>query len=175
MNLHAQTNAQQITAGATTAANAPKSFTEVYPAIAPSLRKLCDAGEDDSELPEFWQLFAAARGKKQQCFPALEALLSTRANDPASARVHPILPAKLYESLAQFKLGNPNIDKIHLGLSPFMMCPSGYPVLQSQQPTSNKQPLYNDKLRRRNRKFVRFTDFIDIYFQPPKGSPTINN
>lgn len=126
MNLQAQTAAQQVTAAATASAGAPKSFTEAYPAIAASLRNLCDAGDDDTELPQFWQLFAAAGGKKQQCFPALEQLLSSRANDPTSARVHPILPAKLYENLAQFKLGTPNIDDIHLGLSPFMMCPSGY-------------------------------------------------
>jgi hypothetical protein len=125
-NLQAQTAAHQVVAAASQAAAAPRTFTSVYPAIAPSLRKLCDAGDDDTLLPEFWQLFAAAGGKKQQCFPALEALLSTRANDPSSARVHPILPAKLYDSLAQFKLGNPNIDEINLGLSPFMMCPSGY-------------------------------------------------
>jgi hypothetical protein len=87
MNLQAQTAAQQTTAAAASAAAAPRSFTKEYPAIAPALRKLCDAGDDDTDLPEFWQLFAAAKGKKQQCFPALEALLATRANDPTSTRV----------------------------------------------------------------------------------------
>jgi hypothetical protein len=135
-NLQAQTVAHQVAAAASQAATTPKTFTNVYPAIAPSLRKLCDAGDDDTLLPEFWQLFAAAGGKKQQCFPALEALLSARANDPASAHVHPILPAKLYDSLAQFKLGNPNIDEINLGLSPFMMCPSGYFKADSQMKTN---------------------------------------
>ncbi len=137
LNLQAQTAAQQATTAATTAAGASKSFTEAYPAMAPSLRKLCDAGDDDTELPEFWKLFAAANGKKQQCFPALETLLALRAEDPASAQVYPILPAKLYESLAQFKIGNPNIDEIQLGLSPFMMCPTGYFKADNQMRTNS--------------------------------------
>jgi hypothetical protein len=135
-NLQAQTIAHQVTAAASQAATAPKTFSSIYPANAQSLRKLCDAGDDDENLPEFWKLFAAANGKKQQCFPALEALLTTRANDPTSARVQPILPAKLYDSLAHFKLGNPNIDDINLGLSPFMMCPSGYFKADSQLRTN---------------------------------------
>lgn len=137
VNLQAQTAAQQVTATAAVAATAPKSFSQAYPAMAPLLRNLCDAGDDDTELPEFWQLFAAAAGKKQQCFPALEALLAARATDPLSARVLPILPAKLYDNLSQFKVGNPNLDEIQLGLSPFMMCPVGYFKADSQIKTNS--------------------------------------
>jgi hypothetical protein len=63
-------------------------------------------------------------------------LLTTCANDPTLARLQPIQPAKLYDSLAHFKLDNPIIDDINLGLSPFMMCPSGYYKADSQMWTN---------------------------------------
>ena len=131
-NLQAQTTAQQAAAELAAAGPATKTFTVAYPAIGLSLRKLCDAGEDDDALPEFWKIFAAAQGKKQQCFPALEALLVARANDETSPSVLPILVAKMYDNLAHFKIGNHNVDEIPLGLSPFMICPIGYSKADNQ-------------------------------------------
>lgn len=66
-----------------------------------------------------------------------------RADDLDSARVHPILPAKLYDSIAQFKLGNTNVDDIPLGLSPFMMCPTGYFRADGQTKTNTLYTMLN--------------------------------
>jgi hypothetical protein len=111
----------------------PKTFTEAYRGMAPALRKLCGAGDDDERLPDFWKIFAAVNGKKNQGFPALEQLLTARANENDSSMVQPILPAMLYEYISLFRLGSRDLENISHGLSPFLMCPVGYHKAASQE------------------------------------------
>jgi hypothetical protein len=104
------------------AAAAPKSFTEVFPAHAPGMRRLCMAGNDD-QLPEFWRFFAIFDGKSGPAVSALNSLVNTRSNMEDSARVLPIISPAMFVKIRFFHLGSVDLDVITEGVSPFLMCP----------------------------------------------------
>lgn len=110
-----------------------KSFTEVYPGMAASLRKLCGAGDEDEALPLFWRTFAAATGKKGQCWPLLEALLNQRALEPDSTQIQQVLTNGFYDCIQNFRIGSTDIDNLTLGLTPFLICPAGYHKASAQR------------------------------------------
>ena len=107
-------------------AAAPKTVSEVFPAHAAKIRALCDAGNDDDLLPELWKQLARAGGKKTAGFNLFQELATARACDPTSARVHPIVSATLYEQISKFRIGTSDQEDLKIGLSPFLMCPTGY-------------------------------------------------
>ena len=105
---------------------ATRSFSVQYPASGPPIRRLCLVGDDDNQLPEFWRFLATVKTKKIQGLPALNNLVSSRAGHLESARVHPIISASLYSTIASFELGALDLEDITQGVSPFLMCPRGY-------------------------------------------------
>jgi hypothetical protein len=112
---------------------AQKTFSELYVGVAPSIRKLCGAGDDDAQLPPFWKMLAQVKGKKNQALPQLNAFLAQRAREPDSAQVFPIFPASLYEQVSAFSLGSLDLENITTGLTPFLMCPRGYSKAKGQE------------------------------------------
>ena len=128
--IQATAEAQQVRAPAEAE---PKSFTAVFPGMALCLRKLCGAGEDDDLLPMFWRTFAATGGKKNQCSPLLESLLSQRAMEPDSTQVQQVLTSRIYEGLQQFRVGTTSLEDLTTGLSPFLVCPAGYHKAATQR------------------------------------------
>ena len=109
------------TAQARQEAKAPKTMSEVYPAIAPGLRRLCHV-EDDAELPRFWVLFAALKGKQGQGISALQQLVSARAREPDSAQEDFNVTLNLFLGISQFRL-SVDVDNLLDGLSPFLLEP----------------------------------------------------
>ena len=105
---------------------APKTFSEVFPAHAQKMRAVCNAGNDDENLPEFWRMFAQANGKKTVGFNLFQELCTQRASEPDSASVPPIVSANLYEQVSKFRMGSNNQEDLKIGISPFLMCPVGY-------------------------------------------------
>jgi hypothetical protein len=114
-------------------AGAPVSFSSQFPATAPLIRKLCGAGNDDNNLPEFWRILAAAGGKKKAAFPALVSLVMQRSNADDSAGIHSVISAYLFEQIIQFQLGSNDLDDITKGINPFLMCPIGHTTTKGQQ------------------------------------------
>jgi hypothetical protein len=85
----------------------PRLFSKAFPAQAAKIRALCDAGNKDKNLPEFWHMFA--RGKKSAGFGLLQEYITTHACKPDSARVHLIVSAtrsSLYEQIIKFIIGS---------------------------------------------------------------------
>jgi YesN/AraC family two-component response regulator len=80
----------------------PKSMMEAYPAITPSLMRLCLINAE-AELPEFWQRFAMIPGKKGQAHIILQQLMSVRASQEDSAQVHTVLTASMYDHISKFQ------------------------------------------------------------------------
>jgi hypothetical protein len=125
-------------------AHAPKTVSEAFPAHAAKIRQLCNAGDDDDNLPTYWKLWARENGKKSQGFRLLQALATERANDPLSAQVQPIVSATLYEQLANFQLGSLDLEEVKLGLSPFLMCPVGYRQASTQRQLNDSYMLVHE-------------------------------
>ena len=109
------------------------SFTKVFPGMAPCLRKLCGAGDDDELLPLFWRTFAATGGKRNQCSPQLESLINQRALEPDSTQTQQVLGVRLYEGLQQFRVGTNSLEELTYGISPFLICPAGYHKAAAQR------------------------------------------
>jgi hypothetical protein len=80
--------------------------------------------------------FAAAGGKKNQGFPALQQLMMARVNYDDSTQVRHILPAMLYKYISQFQLQSSDPENISHGLPPFLMCPVGYHKAAGQEATN---------------------------------------
>jgi hypothetical protein len=104
----------------------PKSFSEQFPANGAAIRRLCLAGNDDDQLPEFWQFFASVKGKKGQALPAFNNFLINRASQAESAGVLPIISPQLFNNISSFELGSSNLEVITRGVSPFLMCTARY-------------------------------------------------
>lgn len=102
------------------------SFSVVFPSVAESIRRLCDAGDDDDLLPEFWQAFARAKGKKAQTLASLTQLANSRANEHDSSQKKPVITTQLFTQVANFELGTSDLTIITNGVSPFIVCPMGY-------------------------------------------------
>jgi hypothetical protein len=122
----------------------PKSFSEVFPAFAAKIRKLCGAGNDDGALPEFWKAHAKEGGKKKYGFMLLQEGATTRARHPNSAGVHPIISANLYEQISKFSLGTSDLEDLRVGLSPFLMCPVGYERADQQRRLNEQYLMLSD-------------------------------
>ena len=103
-----------------------KSFSEVFPANAIGIRRLCQAGNDDDILPEFWRFLALVKGKKAPGLSALINYVTIRANAADSSGVLPIISTPLYTNILAFELGASDLETITQGVSPFLMCPTGY-------------------------------------------------
>lgn len=108
------------------AAAIPKSFSEVFPAAAVGLRRLCLAGNDDELLPEYWQSFASLKGKKAAGLSTLIYHVTKRSNEHDSTGVLPIISTALYVNISAFELGASDLETITQGISPFLMCPTGH-------------------------------------------------
>jgi hypothetical protein len=121
---------------------APRSFSKAFPAQAAKIRALCDVGNEDEDLPEFWRMFA--RGKKSAGFGLLQEYVTTRACEPDSARVHLIVSANLYEQLSRFTIGSLDQEDLRSGLSPFLMCPVGYHKAAAQRELNEQYSLIAD-------------------------------
>ena len=104
----------------------PKSFSEVFPANATAIRRLCHADNDDDRLPEFWIFLASVKGKKAAGLAAFINYVTIRSNTEGSSRVLPIVSTPLYTNIAAFELGAADLETITQGISPFLMCPVGY-------------------------------------------------
>ena len=102
------------------------AFSVVFPAVANSIRRLCEAADDDERLPTFWQMLAAAKGKKAQSMSAFTQLVTARANQPDSTGILPVVTTQLFNQIAHFELGSADLLVITNGISPFIMCPLGY-------------------------------------------------
>lgn len=118
--------AAEAAATAAEVAAAPKSFSEMFPSNAASIRRLCLVGHDDDLLPEFWRNFAANKGKKGPGMSNFSQLTLQRSKAPDSARVCPIVSTALYVNISAFELGATDLQVITQGVSPFLMCPEGY-------------------------------------------------
>jgi hypothetical protein len=125
-------------------ANAPKTFSEVFPAHSSKVRALCEAGDDDEALPEFWRLLAQAGGKKSVGFNLFQEMLTARACDPASAKVQNVVLPSLYEQVQKFQIGSTDQEDLKRGISPFLMCPVGYPRSASQRQINDQYLMIND-------------------------------
>lgn len=108
------------------AAAVPKPFSEVFPATAAGIRRLCLAGDNDELLPRFWRFFATIKGKKGAGLSAFSNFLVERAKEPDSARVRPVVSTTLYSNVSAFEVGAADLEVITQGISPFLMCPNGY-------------------------------------------------
>lgn len=108
------------------AAAIPKTFTEVFPAMAMGVRRLCLAGNEDELLPQFWRFFASVKGKKAQSLSAFMEALNRRANDADSTKVKPVVSTSLWVNISSFELGASDLEIITQGISPFLMCPTSY-------------------------------------------------
>jgi hypothetical protein len=126
------------------ASQLPKSFSDIFPAHAAKVRKLCGAGNDDDRLPEFWRYLARANGKKAAGFSLLQELATTRANDADSARVLPIVSAALYEQVSKFRIGTGDTEDLKVGLSPFLMCPVGYHRADAQRQLNEQYQIIHE-------------------------------
>ena len=104
----------------------PKSFSEVFPANAAAIRRLCHAGNDDDLLPDFWTFLASDKGKKAAGLAAFINYVTIRSNAEGSSRVLPIVSTPLYTNIAAFELGAADLETITQGVSSFLMCPLGY-------------------------------------------------
>lgn len=131
-------------AAAADATAAATSFSNVYPAFAVHIRRLCLAGDDDEQLPQFWRLLASAKGKKAQSMAALSQLLTARANEPGSARVLPILTTQLFNQLVNFELGSIDVSVLTSGVSPFLMCPLGYHKVTAERALTTQYMVIHD-------------------------------
>jgi hypothetical protein len=125
-------------------AHAPKTVSEAFPAHAAKIRQICNAGNEDENLPRYWTLWARESGKKSTGFRLLQALATERANDHESARVQSIVSATLFEQLANFQLGSIDLEDVKLGLSPFLMCPVGYRQASAQRTLNDQYMMVND-------------------------------
>lgn len=125
-------------------ANAPKTVSEAFPAHAAKLRALCDAGNDDDLLPDFWKQLARVNGKKTVGFTLFQELVTARALDPESARVQSIVSAALYEQVSKFRIGSGDQEDLKTGVSPFLMCPIGYHRADAQRQLNDQYMLVND-------------------------------
>ena len=108
------------------AAAVAKTFSEVFPASAPGLRRLCQAGNDDALLPPFWTFFSNNKGKKAVGLSSFISDVTTRGKAPDSAGVQPIVSTALWTNISSFELGAIDLETITQGISPFLMCPAGY-------------------------------------------------
>ena len=106
-------------------ARAPKTFTDAYPTLAPSLYRLCSV-DDDAAIPAFWKEIATTGGKKHQSMACLQQLVSNRASEPDSARSPIVVSPALFERVSQFRLGSVDPDDILEGITPFLICPQHY-------------------------------------------------
>ena len=105
------------------AAAAKKTFTEIFPATAVGIRRLCLAGDDDDLLPEFWKFWAGEKGKKAPGLQAFSSLVAKRASSPESSEVMPVISTVLWVNISGFELGASDLEVITQGVSPFLMCP----------------------------------------------------
>lgn len=106
-------------------ARAPKTMSSAYPTMTPPLRRLCGV-DSDAALPVFWQEHAACGGKKYHSLACLQQLVTDRANEATSAQGHVVISVALFESIAQFRLGSPDLDNVSEGFSPFKICTPHY-------------------------------------------------
>ena len=107
-------------------ATAPKNFSEVFPANAISVRRLCLAGNNDDNLPQFWRYFAERKRKKGQGLGHLTNLTLERCRDPTSSKIRPIITTALWANISSFELGAIDLEIITQGVSPFLMCPASH-------------------------------------------------
>lgn len=105
------------------AAAIPKTFSEIFPATAVGIRRLCLVGDDDNRLPEFWQFWASVKGKKAAGLAAFNSFIIKRANHHTSAEVMPVVSTTLWVNISSFDLGASDLEVITQGISPFLMCP----------------------------------------------------
>lgn len=125
-------------------ATAPKTFSEAFPANASKIRALCNAGNDDDMLPEFWKQLARVNGKKTIGFNLFQELVTARALEPDSAHVQPIVSAALYEQVSKFRIGSNDQEDLKSGVSPFLMCPIGYHRADAQRQLNDQYVMVND-------------------------------
>jgi hypothetical protein len=89
-------------------------------------------------------LYSKAKGKKAQMMAAFTNLVTTRANQPGSSQILPIVTTQLFNQLAHFELGSSDLSIITNGISPFLMCPRGYgKAMQAQKLSREYQMIYN--------------------------------
>lgn len=108
------------------AAAAPRSFSDIFPANAVGIRRLCLAGNDDDLIPEFWQRYANVKGKKGLGMSIFNKMVQERAGMEDSAGVTPVISTALFVNISSFDLGASDLETITQGISPFLMCPSGH-------------------------------------------------
>jgi hypothetical protein len=109
------------------------AFSVVFPAVAGGIRRLCEAGDDDDQLPAFWKMYALAKGKKAQSMSVFTQLITARANQSDSSQILPVVTTQLFNQIVHFELGSADLSVITNGVSPFLMCPLGYSKATTEQ------------------------------------------
>ena len=119
-------------------AAALKPFDEVFPSGGLCIRRLCLVDQDDDLLPQFWKFFAKIKGKKAAGMQMFDNYVTVRTKEDDSAGVLPIVSTSLFTNIASLNLGAKDIEDITQGVSPFLMCPTGYRKVDDTMVLSTK-------------------------------------
>ena len=58
--------------------------------------------------------------------------------------MQPIVSASLYEQISKFRIGTSDQEDLKIGISPFLMCPTGYHRAEAQRQLNDQYILVND-------------------------------